>query len=129
MPTRTDDRVRCSFCGKTQDQVRKLIAGSNNVFICDECIELCGEILAEELEEEELEGFSLDAERQAIINRYMNQTQYDSEGEYRYVKVDESGHDVVEEDDYKIVRADEETKALPENEEKPSQEEESEENP
>ena len=53
MPTRTDDRVRCSFCGKTQDQVRKLIAGSNNVFICDECIELCGEILAEELEEEE----------------------------------------------------------------------------
>lgn len=83
----------------------------------------------EELEEEELEGFSLDAERQAIINRYMNQTQYDSEGEYRYVKVDESGHDVVEEDDYKIVRADEETKALPENEEKPSQEEESEENP
>ena len=53
MPTRTDDRVRCSFCGKTQDQVRKLIAGSNNVFICDECIELCGEILAEELEEDE----------------------------------------------------------------------------
>ena len=53
MPTRTDDRVRCSFCGKTQDQVRKLIAGSKNVFICDECIELCGEILAEELEEEE----------------------------------------------------------------------------
>ena len=56
MPTRTDDRVRCSFCGKTQDQVRKLIAGSNNVFICDECIELCGEILAEELEEEEENG-------------------------------------------------------------------------
>ena len=55
MPTRTDDRVRCSFCGKTQDQVRKLIAGSNNVFICDECIELCGEILAEELEENEEE--------------------------------------------------------------------------
>ena len=53
MPARTDDRVRCSFCRRTQDQVRKLIAGSNNVFICDECIELCGEILAEELEEEE----------------------------------------------------------------------------
>ena len=60
----------------------------------------------EELEKEELEGFSLDAERQAIINRYMNQTKFDDEGEYRYVKVDESGKDVVEEDDYRIVRAD-----------------------
>ena len=58
------------------------------------------------LEKEELEGFSLDAERQAIINRYMNQTKFDDEGEYRYVKVDESGKDVVEEDDYRIVRAD-----------------------
>lgn len=48
MPIRPDDKVRCSFCGKSQDQVRKLIAGSNNVYICDECIELCGEILEEE---------------------------------------------------------------------------------
>ena len=40
MPGRMDDKIRCSFCGKTQDQVRKLIAGSNNVFICDECIDL-----------------------------------------------------------------------------------------
>lgn len=53
MPSRTDDRVRCSFCGKTQDQVRKLIAGSNNVFICDECIDLCAEILEEEFEGQE----------------------------------------------------------------------------
>lgn len=52
MPGRIDDRIRCSFCGKTQDQVRKLIAGNNNVFICDECIDLCSEILEEELEEE-----------------------------------------------------------------------------
>ena len=37
---------------QTQDQVRKLIAGNNNVFICDECIELCGEILEEELGDE-----------------------------------------------------------------------------
>ena len=50
MPGRADDKVRCSFCGKSQDQVRKLIAGSNNVFICDECIDLCAEILEEELE-------------------------------------------------------------------------------
>ena len=50
MPGRIDDKIRCSFCGKTQDQVRKLIAGSNNVFICDECIDLCAEILEEELD-------------------------------------------------------------------------------
>lgn len=60
MPIRPDDTIRCSFCGRTQDQVRKMIAGSgnHNVFICDECIELCSEILEEELgkqEEEEIE--------------------------------------------------------------------------
>ncbi len=40
--------VRCSFCGKSQDVVRKLIAGPNNVFICDECTELCLSIIEEE---------------------------------------------------------------------------------
>ncbi|MBR5234137.1 MAG: ATP-dependent Clp protease ATP-binding subunit ClpX [Clostridia bacterium] len=40
--------VRCSFCGKSQDMVRKLIAGPNNVFICDECTELCLSIIEEE---------------------------------------------------------------------------------
>lgn len=60
MPMRPDDTIRCSFCGRTQDQVRKMIAGSgnHNVFICDECIELCSEILEEELgkqEEEDVE--------------------------------------------------------------------------
>ena len=55
MPIRTDDTIRCSFCGRTQDQVRKMIAGAagSNVFICDECIELCSEILDEELEKDE----------------------------------------------------------------------------
>lgn len=61
MPSRTDDRVRCSFCGKTQDQVKKLIAGSNNVFICDECIDLCAEILEEEFDEHEESGPDLDS--------------------------------------------------------------------
>ncbi|MBQ7126476.1 ATP-dependent protease ATP-binding subunit ClpX [bacterium] len=42
-----NDRLKCSFCGKTQDQVKKLIAGPD-VFICDECVELCNEILDEE---------------------------------------------------------------------------------
>ena len=42
-----ESRLKCSFCGKTQDQVKKLIAGPD-VFICDECVELCNEILDEE---------------------------------------------------------------------------------
>ena len=60
MPVRPEEKIRCSFCGKNQDQVRKMIAGTNGVYICDECIELCSEILEEELgnEEEERPDFS-----------------------------------------------------------------------
>ncbi len=39
---------RCSFCGKSQDKVRRLIAGPNGVYICDECVALCNQIIAEE---------------------------------------------------------------------------------
>ncbi len=46
-----DSRIRCSFCGKTEEQVRKLIAGPDNAFICDECIGICTEILEEEFGE------------------------------------------------------------------------------
>ena len=52
-------KLKCSFCGKPQDQVRKLIAG-HGVYICDECISLCSEIIEEEFElEEEVESFNL----------------------------------------------------------------------
>ena len=44
-----DDLLRCSFCGRKQDEVRKLIAGPT-VYICDECVGLCNEIMAEELD-------------------------------------------------------------------------------
>lgn len=44
------DQIRCSFCNKTQSQVRKLIAGPNGAYICDECIDVCTEILEEEFE-------------------------------------------------------------------------------
>jgi ATP-dependent Clp protease ATP-binding subunit ClpX len=49
------DNLRCSFCGKSQDEVRKLIAGPT-VFICDECVELCNDIIEEEWEDEKFEG-------------------------------------------------------------------------
>ncbi len=78
MPNRMEDRVRCSFCGKTQDQVKKLIAGSNNVFICDECIDLCAEILEEEFDEQEsvdpdFEGINLlkPKEIKAFLDEYV----------------------------------------------------------
>lgn len=53
MAGRMDDRIRCSFCGKTDGQVRKLIAGPNGAYICDECVDICAEIIEEELEGEE----------------------------------------------------------------------------
>ena len=54
MPGRVDDKkLRCSFCGKTQDQVRKLIAGPNGAYICDECVDVCAEIIEEEFDDME----------------------------------------------------------------------------
>ena len=54
------DLLKCSFCGKSQKQVKKLIAGGG-VYICDECIELCNEIIEEELGQEQAQESS-DAE-------------------------------------------------------------------
>ncbi len=53
MPNTRNSRIqyRCSFCGKTQEQVRRLIAGPGGVYICDECIELCREIIEEEAQQ------------------------------------------------------------------------------
>lgn len=80
----TNDRLKCSFCGKTQDQVKKLIAGPD-VFICDECVELCNEILDEEFFEKkdtpkdsEKEGKKEDTEEKPIpkpheIKAYLDQ--------------------------------------------------------
>ncbi len=52
MAGRNEDKIRCSFCGKSQQQVRKLIAGPNGAYICDECIDICSEIIEEEFEED-----------------------------------------------------------------------------
>ncbi|SEG01544.1 ATP-dependent Clp protease ATP-binding subunit ClpX [Lachnospira multipara] len=54
----TDDggKLRCSFCNKTQDQVKKLIAGPNGAYICDECVGICSDILDEEFDVSELDA-------------------------------------------------------------------------
>jgi ATP-dependent Clp protease ATP-binding subunit ClpX len=61
-----NDLLKCSFCGKTQKQVKKLIAGPG-VYICDECIELCNEIIVEELSEANTLGLSELPKPQAIF--------------------------------------------------------------
>lgn len=52
MAGKNPEKIRCSFCNKSQDQVRKLIAGPTGVYICDECIDLCSEIIEEEYDNE-----------------------------------------------------------------------------
>jgi len=66
-------QLKCSFCGKTQDQVRRLVAGPG-VYICDECIELCQEIIEEEFEdasELELKDIPKPAEIKKILDQYV----------------------------------------------------------
>ncbi len=79
---KNDDKLKCSFCGKTQDQVKKLIAGPE-VYICDECVELCNEILDEEFfeakdKEATADGENLEKAEKAIpkpheIKEYLDQ--------------------------------------------------------
>jgi len=71
----TDDKnqLKCSFCGKTQEQVKKLVAGPG-VYICDECIELCNEIIEEELTDDlgvEIGEVLKPREIRAIIDQYV----------------------------------------------------------
>ncbi len=58
MAGKENDNVCCSFCGKSQGQVRKLISGPKGVYICDECIDICTEILAEEFSPDAMYGQS-----------------------------------------------------------------------
>ena len=57
---RSDDKIKCSFCGKTQEQVRKMVAGPSGIYICDECVEICNDIVTEELEEFEYDAADFD---------------------------------------------------------------------
>jgi ATP-dependent Clp protease ATP-binding subunit ClpX len=67
----TSDLLKCSFCGKTQKQVKKLIAGPG-VYICDECIELCNEIIVEELAEATTPGLT-ELPKPQVIFEFMDQ--------------------------------------------------------
>ncbi len=56
MAGKNSGEIRCSFCNKTQDQVKKLIAGPAGVYICDECVDICADIIEEEFEDEPVQG-------------------------------------------------------------------------
>lgn len=73
--SKLDDKkqLKCSFCGKTQDQVRRLIAGPG-VYICDECIELCSEIISDEFEEDvqvDLSSLPKPVEIKSYLDQYV----------------------------------------------------------
>jgi ATP-dependent Clp protease ATP-binding subunit ClpX len=76
MPKHGDDRsgnLVCSFCGKSQDEVRKLIAGPIVVYICDECIDLCNDIIAEESDHDETLNASSNVPKPSEIKRVLDQ--------------------------------------------------------
>ena len=70
--TESRDDLLCSFCGKSQDEVKKLIAGPS-VYICDECIQLCNEIIAEEYSQEIDEEFADQLPKPAEIKEALDQ--------------------------------------------------------
>lgn len=74
MAGKVDDRkqLRCSFCNKTQDQVRKLIAGPG-VYICDECIEICSEIIEEEFDTDSTMNTDINLMKPAEIKAFLDQ--------------------------------------------------------
>ncbi len=74
MPSRMDDRKRisCSFCGKGQDQVKRLIAG-NGVFICDECVQLCADIIEHEFSEMDDQFYAADFMTPKEIKGYLDE--------------------------------------------------------
>ena len=70
-----DNYIRCSFCGKSQKQVRKLISGPNSVYICDECVDICNEIIDEEFTRGSDTGFEINLhtpeELKAFLDEYV----------------------------------------------------------
>ena len=74
MTKNSDDKIRCSFCNKTQNQVRKLIAGPAGVYICDECIDICAEIMEEEYEDEPAqEGVEINLLKPVEIKEFLDE--------------------------------------------------------
>ncbi len=73
MAKNSDDRVKCSFCGKTQEQVEKMIAGPSGIYICSRCVEVCNDIIDEEFEEfEESEELDINLLKPIEIKQFLD---------------------------------------------------------
>ena len=74
MKTFDEDDIRCSFCGKTQEQVHKLIAGPSGTYICDECVAICADIIDEEDENSSADGnLDINLLKPEEINEFLNE--------------------------------------------------------
>ncbi|MBQ8813816.1 MAG: ATP-dependent Clp protease ATP-binding subunit ClpX [Lachnospiraceae bacterium] len=74
MANKMDAPFRCSFCGKTHDQVKKLISGGKDVCICDECVALCAELIDEEMaEESELDSLEINLLKPKEIKAFLDE--------------------------------------------------------
>ncbi|MBO5246069.1 MAG: ATP-dependent Clp protease ATP-binding subunit ClpX [Eubacterium sp.] len=70
------EKVRCSFCGKPQEQVRKLIAGPGGAYICDECVDICAEIIEEEFEEDDVQtkgDFEINLQKPKKLKEFLDE--------------------------------------------------------
>ena len=73
MAKQTGNNIRCSFCGRPQESVRKIIAGPSGVFICDECVEVCLNLMeAENFDEYEDENVSSNIPNPAEIKKILD---------------------------------------------------------
>lgn len=70
----SEEKVRCSFCNKTQDQVKKMIAGPGGVYICDECVDICADIIEEEYEDDpETEELEINLLKPVEIKNFLDE--------------------------------------------------------
>ncbi len=70
------EKIRCNFCGKTQEQVRKLIAGPGGAYICDECVDICAEIIEEEFEDEPMKSkpdFEINLQKPKKLKEFLDE--------------------------------------------------------
>ena len=70
------EKIRCSFCGKSQEQVRKLIAGPGGAYICDECVDICAEIIEEEFEDEPIQpkaDFEINLQKPKKLKEFLDE--------------------------------------------------------